>query len=461
MRAGTRGHRVFRPQLERLEARDCPAFNIYYHSSVLLIQGHVTLPFVNPGDGLQLNYNPATNRVSVDEVGGAKTIHRGAFAPPRTIEVALDYNTDHDFTLNLGGGRMPSNFILNLGKGNTDVLSINSDNIVNGTLGGNLLILGGVGGENINLGDFLGATPVTIQGDTTLSLGKQHTPIGGDFFTVQPGAILMGNLIGNQVDNIQIGEFGAPATVRKNVSLNVAGSKNVGKFFLVAGEVDGNVTFQGSPFIDPIFSDSVIVGDTNASTGVVIGNVSAVLGNGTGDFEIDVGSVVNGNVTLTGALGDDDVGIDGSVLGSVQMNLRSGNNTLEFGQFALVQGDMSVSADNGDNDLTNFNGTVNGNLSFLLGNGDNSLTIANAPGGQLRWTSGNGSDTVTLAPATDNQVWNVFIQFGTAPGTLNLAGSGNNELLSGQVSSDSSTGNTFNQGGNWILLSSLTFINFP
>ena len=47
-------NRFFHPQLEPLEARECPAFNIYYYSSVLLIRGHPTLPFVNPGDGLQL-----------------------------------------------------------------------------------------------------------------------------------------------------------------------------------------------------------------------------------------------------------------------------------------------------------------------------------------------------------------------------------------------------------------------
>jgi hypothetical protein len=462
MRASPPRRRAFRPQLEQLEGRICPAFNIYYTSSVLLIRGHPTLPFVNPGDGLQLNL--VGRLVSVTEVGGPRTINYGSYRPPHTIEVCLSINTDHDLTVNMNGGRLPGNLILNLGKGNTDVLSPHFDSIFNGTLGGNLIIVGGVGGEFINLGDFLGTEPVVIQGDTTAVLGNQQTFIGGDFLNVNPGSQLFGNLTGTGVDNITIGLPGiGPGVVHKNVSLTVAASKNVGKLFVLDGEVDGNVNFVGSPVIEPFFSDSVVIGDASAgSTATVLGNVSARLGNGTGVFDIEAGSTVNGSASLGGAVGDNDVTLDGTVLGSVQMNLQSGDNTVEFGPSALVLGDLSICAGNGNNDLTNFHGMVNGNLTFQFGNGNDSLTIDNAPGGQLTWNSGNGNDSVTFAPPTDNQVWNVFFRFGTGDDTFTLAGIGMNELLTGLVDGGGSiNGNVFNQGANWTLLPTFTLRNFP
>src|SRR5436305_383812 len=65
MRTTPRGRRGYRPALERLEARDCPAFNIYYYSPVLLIRGHPTAPFLVPG-GWEVRGNttlaPSPNR---------------------------------------------------------------------------------------------------------------------------------------------------------------------------------------------------------------------------------------------------------------------------------------------------------------------------------------------------------------------------------------------------------------
>jgi hypothetical protein len=454
---------AFFPRLEVLEARDCPAFNIFYTSTFLLISGHPTLPFVNPGDGLQL-HRLANGNLQVTEVGGATTINYGSYRPPTTVEVSLTVNTDHDLTVNLGGGRLPSNLLLSLGKGNTDVLAFHPINIVNGTLGGTLTILGGVGGEFINLGSLDGTTPVLIQGDTILSLARNQTPIGGDFLNVNAGSQLLGRLVGNEVDNITIGEPGiGPALVRKDVSLSVPVSGNVGKLFLLDGEVDGNVSFQGSPAINPVFSDSVVIGDAAAgTTGLVLGSLTAGLGNGTGDFEIQLGSTVNGNVSFTGALGDNEVVLDGTALSSVQMNLRSGDNDVEFGPLGFVGGNLSISAGDGNNDLTAFAGTVAGNLTFSLGNGNDSATITNAPGGRLFWHSGNGNDSLTLAPTTDNQTWNVNIQFGNGDDTFTEAGSGMGEVILGRVDGGGRiTANVFVPGANWTPVPTFILTNFP
>ncbi len=464
MRECTKLHPCAHLQLEHLEARDCPVFSIHYTSAVLLIQGRPTYPFVQPGDGLQVTYSPVSNLVQVDEVSnGMMANFYGRFRPPRTIIINLYSNTDHDLTVDLGGGRLTSNLLVNLGYGNTDVLSPHFNNIINGTLGGNLTILGGVGGELIPLGDFAGTKPVVIQGDTNLVLGNQQTPLGGDFLFVNAGSQLLGRLASTDLDNIQIGELiGAPSVVRKDVSLNVARSGNVGKIDVVNGEVDGNVFFQGSPVIEPGFSDSVIIGEIGGPTATVFGSVIAAFGNGSGDFHVNSGSTVRGSVSLTGGLGDDEVTLDGTVFGSVQMNLRSGDNMVEFNPAAIVFGNLSISADNGNNDLSNFAGTVFGNLTFHFGNGNDTVTIANAPGGRLIWTSGNGNDSLTLAPISDNQFWNVCVRFGNGDDTFNLAGIGMNETVSGLVDGGGSiSGNVFNQNANWTLAPTFILSNFP
>ncbi len=418
------------------------------------------MPFVNPGDGLNLTL--VGGLVRVTEVSGATTINYGSYRPPTTILINLYSNTDHDLTVNLGGGRLTSNLLVNLGYGNTDVLTPHFDSILNGTLGGNLTILGGSGGEFINLGDFAGTEPVVIQGNTTAVLGNQPTPIGGDFLNVNPFSQILGSLTCTGVDNVTLGLPGiGPGVVRKNLSMNEALSKNVGRLFIEDGEVDGNVSFQGSPVVNPFFADSVAIGDTTG-TGLVLGNLTAVLGNGSGSFRIFPGSTVEGNVSLTGALGNDFVTLEGTVFGSVQMNLRSGDNTVVFSPVSLVQGNLSISAWNGNNDLTNFQGTVGGNLSFNFGNGNDTVTVVNAPGGKLNWISGNGDDSLTFDPTTDNQVWNVCVRFGNGDDTFTLAGSGMGEILTGRVDGGGRNfGNVFNQGANWTLLPTFILTNFP
>jgi hypothetical protein len=455
--------------LERLEARDCPAFNIYYSSAALLIRGHPTLPFVNPGDGLQLQ-NQANGTVLVREVGGGTTINYGSYRPPQNIQIVLDFNTDHDLTFDLAGGRVPSNLLINLGKGNTDVLSFppHPVNIINGNLGGNLTILNGSGGEMINLGQSEGASgtgalPLRVDGDTTLALAPNQTPLGGDFLFVNAGSELRGSLSTIEVDNVNIGETPVPlvntgfAAVRKNVSVIAPRSQNVDKLDIF-GEVDGNVSFQGTPAVNPFFSDSVFV----EQAALVLGSLTASLGNGNGSFGLF--GTVQGSVYFTGALGNDFVVVNGTVLGSMQVDLRTGDNVVQFP--GTVGGNLSISAANGANDLTGISGTIGGNLRFNLGNGDNTAVIANAPGGVLTWTSGNGNDSLTLGSGltAGSESWNVNVQFGNGDDVFTLAGTppGTTQFLTGKVDGGGRvTGNTFVQGPNWVLSPTFVLSNFP
>ncbi len=469
MLVSARRDKAVRPKLEVLEARDCPAFNVYYTSTTLLVRGHPTLPFVNPGDGLQLQAQ-ANGTVQVREVGGATTINYGSYRPPQSIQVVFDYNTDHDFTFNLNGLRVPSNLLVDLGKGNLDLLSVppHPVNIINGNLGGTLTVLRGSGGELINLGQSegaggTGALPLRLDGDARLVLAPNQTPLGGDFLFVNAGSELRGQLSTQEVDNVNIGENPVPgvnsgvAFVRKNLFDSAPISQNVSKLDIF-GEVDGPVSFEGTPAVSPVFRDAVFV-ETGA---LVANNLSAALGNGNGSFRV-LGTV-QGNVSFTGALGDDFVTLSGAVFGSTQMDLRSGNNTLLFP--GSVGGDFSVAAGNGDNDLTNFAGTVGGKLTFNLGNGNNSAIISNAPGGTLTWTSGNGNDSLTLGSGltAGSEFWTVNVLFGSGDDVFTLAGTtaGTTQVISGKVDGGGRmTGNTFVQGPNWVLTPTFVLVNFP
>jgi hypothetical protein len=469
MSTRAKGRKAFLPRLERLEERDCPAFNIYYTSASLVIRGQPTRPFVNPGDGLQLRL-VAGGAVQVREVSGVTTVNYGSYRPAGSIQVYLNNNIDHDFTFDLGGGRIAGNFLLSLGHGNTDVLSFppHPDTISNGAIGGNVTILGGSGGELIALGTSEGFTgtsnlPLEVDGNTFLALSKNPTALGlGDILNINAGSELRGQLTASEVDNIDIGEFPAPlntgaAFVRGDVFMSVARSGNVGRLDIF-GEVDGNVVFQGSPAFDPVFTDSVIV----EANGVVRGNVTAALGDGDGVFNI-LGTVQR-NVTLSGAQGNDFVNLQGTVGGSAQLNLRSGNGTVQF--TGTVGGNLGISALNGDNDLTLFNGAIGGGLTVNLGNGTNTAVIANAPGGQLNWTSGNATSSVTLGSAdtTGSESWNATIQFGNNDDTFTLAGTppGTTQTLSGLVDGGGRlTANTFVQMPNWVLTPLFILRNFP
>src|SRR5258708_5389435 len=114
MRSGAIPRATLRPRVEELEARECPAFSISYTSSLMVIHGHPTAPYVNPGDGLQLT-RLASGLVQVREVGGAQVFNYGSYHQPQTIQINLDY-TNADVTFDLGGGRVASNLLISLGK---------------------------------------------------------------------------------------------------------------------------------------------------------------------------------------------------------------------------------------------------------------------------------------------------------------------------------------------------------
>jgi hypothetical protein len=468
--------RSARLAIEPLEARDCPAFNLFYTGGALVLRGTPSVPFVAPGDGLNFDLL-AGNLLRIQEVGnaGGTVKNLGVYRPVRNTIVQLGF-TNTDINFNLNGRRLPGNILLNLGAGDINPLSINSVNFRDGTIGGNVTILRGSGLEILNFGqsDILGALPVTVQGNITAVGRPRQDPFGiGDSLFLNAGTQVRGFVSTFAIDNIDVGEAtGLVTRVSRSVTLNVATSRNVGRLN-VYGEVAGSVYFQGTNALDPFFTDSVILQGDNPTPGVIRGNLTANYAFGDARMILEAGTEVQGDVAFwTGGAGSagappapffNQLILAGTVNGSARF-FGTGDSEIIFPATGSVFGDFSVTADNGDNDLSAFAGFVAGSVFVNLGNGNNTMTVSQAPGGTFYWTSGNGDSTLTLGDGTTPAaaVWTVSIRFGSGSNTLTLdAAAPPQQSLTGLVRSDNGGGNTFVQGPNWDLLPTLVFINFP
>lgn len=386
--------RTPRLRLEPLEPRDCPAFNIYFTGAALNVVGRPVFNSPAPGDGVFFEMQPGGN-LRVRETAGVSTVNYGTYRVVGDLNVTLqNYNTSFNVALN--GLRLPGNVTFNLGVGDTSTLSVNPISIYGGTVGGNVTVRGGSGLEVINLGRTgAPADAVTVQGDVIVNASAATNPNDfagvGDLVNVNVGSRLLRNLLTTQVDSINVGEFGGPATVNGMVTLNVRGSGNTGELS-VFGRVGGQVAFVGSDAPDPFgIGDSVEV-EPGAE---VVGPLTAAFGAGQSEMFVFPGGQLDSNLTVAAGNDPDTVVILGTVLGSVNLTLFGGDNTVAF--TGSVLGDFNVNAGNGNNDLSVFAGTVNGNLTITLGNGDNVFVFNGALGGpRLTFTSGSGDDSVEI-----------------------------------------------------------------
>jgi hypothetical protein len=425
--------------------------------SLLQISGTPSLPYVQPGDGLQIQVQ-SSGQLRVAQVSGGALFSPIFFPQPTTLLLNLSY-TNRDITIDLNGHRLGSSIYINLGLGDFTPPSATFPpgrtlvNIISGTVGGNLTIVNGGGAEFVNLGGgtFVSGAPVTIQGNTSLTLKANQTSAGqtlfafGNVLDVNPGSSLNGSLSTSGVENVNLGQAGLPAAfARKGLAMTNAGSAYVG-ILDIFGEVDGNVQFTASPAIQSPIVDTVF----EDTTGLVTGLLTASLGQGGGNFTL-LGTV-QGNVSVSSVVGNDIVNLQGAIFQSALVQLGNGNNLVTFNGTATIGGNLTISAGNGDNTLA-LAGTLNGTLSVNLGSGTNVAVIFTGPGNQLTWVSGNGSDDLTLGPAS----YNVNITFGDFVNTLTLDPG---TTLSGIIRGSGGT-NNFNQNGA-TLLPTLQFINFP
>ncbi len=440
------------------------------------------IPTAGPASSL-LVQETSTNQFTIHD--GTKFV--GTFSAGSNLILNLaHYNTSID--IDVDGHAFGGNVHMNLGLGNINLTQTNPvsiyDSVGGGSIGGNITVLNGSGGELIGIGQ-VGLTPqatppaLRIGGDVTVVARKggsqPGSPNAGDSLFVGPGSTIGGNLATSFVDGVNIGEptFTQLSSVDGNVTLNDATSPH---FIDVedVGFVGKNLTVTGSSF-----GDSFSLAQATAGVGgLVSGNVTLNLGtaNGLGESVFtDSTTAIAGNFSISsqGSSGNLDSTsteglyfVGGQVGGNLTLAMGQGDNAVGF--TATVFGSMSVSAGHGMNDLGggstgfgSFTGTVAGNLSFNFGNGStNFVTITNAPAGKLYWISGNGTDSLDLE-GTAGSVYNLSIVFGSSASTNTLTFDSSNTGITfqGSVVGSGST-NTFTQGSN-DTITQFAFINFP
>jgi hypothetical protein len=347
-----------------------------------------------------------------------------------------------------------------------------------GRIDGPLTVRGGSGKETFIPGFFSNGTAapapegLKVGGDLTFNARAGGTAPGvgdvmdtGVTLLAPPPLVVGGNLNTTAVDTVALS---GNTRVGRDVSVSAAGERPL--FVLDVATVTGNVTITGtltagkSAGNDNPTGDVVEVGNQGGFlTGTAfVGQALQISTPGPGNSEVvvDASTTVGDSTTINSGDGNNLFILDGT-FADLGVTAGNGANSLDFDAAASANS-LSVTFGNGNNTIgapvtvggfvgTNFSGAVAGDLTFNLGNGNNTVTVVNAPGGTLFWTSGNGTDSVTFAPTTAGQTWSVDMTFGTGTNTLNLAGTGNPEFITGAVRG-SGGADTFIQGPNWVIV---------
>lgn len=368
------------PCIEALEPRLAPA------GIITVTQSNGTLIFTGDGlDNAMEITSPTLNVLSIKdpnagEVGAVPTLFRIA---GQADSPTLTLPTFQSIKVSLGGGN--DEFIAGAlfvngavtvqgGDGNDDLS-------LSGTYNGAILLDGGNGNDDLAIIGFMNNT-VTVKagaGDDDVLFGSGNYARG---ITADLGT---GS---NRFD------------LFSNASVNVFGNLSV--------TASGGATNTQSYFI-------------GVQTGSITGNVSLKTSAGAanhflGGDETDV-LAIYGNLTITGAAGDDTVLFSGkvSVGNAVNLSLGAGVNFAANGTTGgetpvsilsfLGLGSLSYTGTTGSDQLY-LNAAeliIAGNLNFNGGAGVNSLALLNSTstliGGALNYTGGTGNDQMNLEGA--------------------------------------------------------------
>ncbi len=406
---------TFRPVLELLEGRYCPSLTIQTFSGNLLISGtptgasglnvtgmagkyqvmdgtHIlgTYSASNITLNLQSYSEPITVDLGTQTLGGNLLLNVGlgnVSGSPKPIliedgavggSITLTGGTGNEQlqlgalgggadTLHVGGSVQ---FVGHNGfGGNSNILDLFDGSSVGGSISATLVTtveIGVIGtatvGNGLTVNDSGAATEMTVELNGTSTVGGNVSITGtsqfvllGDFFAVQPGVTIRGNVTANLGDNVN--DWVLSGTFDGTVNLSGGGGVEPGFLPLNTVELDSSATFNG--------------------------NVNVTTGSGSTELIFQPGSTVNGNLSL---------------------NLGNGNNDLGGGAFGgmfsgSVFGNVSIHLGNGS-DSTMITNAPSGLLTYSSGNGADSLTLSPATAGQV-WnvnaTFGNNDDTFTLA----------------------------------------------------------------
>jgi len=370
----------FRPRLESLEDRWCPAINI----DTLSIPGDLIITSIagaqtddllveqtSAGDfDIIENGGPAT---SVSGIFGNITIDLTTFPgslDPTGIVLEFHLATQDDFTgdLTIKVPNATSGHLVRIGASAGGAIIGDFDNP------GNVVVTSGTGSDSLFIGSAPGGAfgPININGSVIVNLGA-----GNDLATTR-GSSVFNHVTMTNVNSTQIGLTQSTLIEGNLVWNNVGDKTNVpGSFTLEDNsQVRGHVTISTNTRNDTVLFD-------NGSD--VQGNATLSLGHGVNSFTLDPDAMIRGDLSYIGGNQRDLVNLAGDslVLGDAAFNLKSS------GRFFGLQNELHL------------NGTILGDdITIIGGNGRDDVEFdTDAIGARVVATLGSGNDNFTLGAA--------------------------------------------------------------
>lgn len=358
-----------RDMIELLETRIAPAgiVSVFLKAGVLTLgvpandEGAQSITISNPSAGVFVITPDSGTQLQLGSAiplaaGAALTVD-GVFSD---IKAALGDGADALF---LDTVNAPRNVTFDGGEGD-DSLRVKSS-----AIGGTLTVLGGGGADTISLeGDRL-----SVASKLSLSGGA-----GDNIYNIAATSLTVGR------------DFEIRGGINKD-TINAAGATNssisVGGAFSVLGSA-GQFTMSVSPAsaFTVAGAMSVIADGRNTPVAVTLGSSGNVFIGGNATFQLGNANNtatfasggefrVMGNISYTGGIGTDTVGISAnsiSVGGGVTAKVFSGANAVTISASTLmnIERDLKLSADNGNDtfELTG-SGRIGGKLTVALGGG--------------------------------------------------------------------------------------------
>jgi hypothetical protein len=391
----------YRPRLDRLEDRTCPALAFHYASGLLIVSGV-------PTSGTVSIQETGPGTFSVQDGGGTASV----FGRVSNLSVNLG-NAASTVDINLNGNTLAGSLTTTFAGG------ANTLSIENGTVGF-LTIRGGSGGTTLTLGD--GSSLLKVMRDSVISLAGNS----GDSVTAANNADFVGNL-----------------TVANAASVNLASGSTVGR----------SAVFSAARIGTDVVDDATVGSD-------VVFVSSVPLANGQNTLEVD-GTVGLDVVVSAGALNlvGTEVDINANVARNVTIATGGLADTVNVATGVNVGGVLTVALARGSDSLNVSDGSTLGGALLLLGNGPRQVMFGATVGKNtnvlvFEMLGGTGAETVTftagatfrgvgivsLSPFSNNtvsfasaQTFNTFAFtidggiFGT--NTLNLSGSTGHKLF--------------------------------
>jgi len=355
-----------RLSIERLEARDCPT--VYAN----VVAGNLNITAVNStslavlqldADSYQITEN-GTNVITRDGVTGSLFIKNVGW---RGADVSIDF-------AGFGTVKTVSNSFLTTGANNLS--------IVNGTITGKLLVVGGIRADSVTLGD--GLTSLDVNGHATVNLFAG----GGDNLTVNDAVTFGSSLSTSLIENVTLA---AGSTVTQNA---IFGAGLQGNTYNLEGAVNGSVWYTGGLGSDSFTTSATSTIGDDLNIALLAGTDTVDLGGAItdnlrissawfpGNKTVNLGGSVGNNAVVLLGFGSDTVNFTGSIANTLTLSTSFGNDTVTFDDASIVTtANVNLGPGNDTFNLgaaaTVTNGTINGFIGSDTCNGTAAVSFPN------------------------------------------------------------------------------------